>query len=37
VLLKHEADLQKAKKQLINPPKPQQRQTPDEYGRFSGN
>jgi hypothetical protein len=35
VLLKHEADLQKAKRQLINPPPP--RQKPDEYGRFSGN
>jgi MoxR-like ATPase len=35
VLLKHEADLQKAKRQLINPPPP--RQKPDEYDRFSGN
>jgi MoxR-like ATPase len=35
VLLKHEADLQKAKRQLINPPLP--RQKPDEYDRFSGN
>jgi len=36
VLLKHEADLQKAKRQLMAPP-PQQRQKPDEFGRFSGN
>ena len=37
VLLKHEADLQKARRQIINPPPP--RQKPDEYdfGRFSGN
>ena len=35
LLLKHEADLQKAKRQYINPPPP--RQKPDEYGRFSGN
>jgi MoxR-like ATPase len=35
VLLKHEADLQKAKRQIINPPPPRQR--PDELGRFSGN
>ena len=37
VLLKHEADLQKAKRQIINPPP--QRQKPDErdFGRFSGN
>ncbi len=38
VLLKHEADLQKAKRQLIAPPPPPQtRQKPDEFGRFSGN
>ena len=38
VLLKHEADLQKAKRQYINPPPPPPtRQKPDEYGRFSGN
>ncbi len=37
ILLKHEADLQKAKKQYINPPPPPTRQKPDEYGRFSGN
>jgi len=36
VLLKHEADLQKAKRQILNPPPPP-RQKPDEYGRFSGN
>ena len=36
VLLKHEADLQKAKRQLMAPP-PQSRQKPDEFGRFSGN
>jgi hypothetical protein len=35
ILLKHETDLQKAKRQFINPPPP--RQKPDEYGRFSGN
>lgn len=35
VLLKHEADLQKAKRQMINPLPP--RQKPDEPGRFSGN
>ncbi len=33
VLLKHEADLQKAKRQISNNP----RQRPDEMGRFSGN
>jgi MoxR-like ATPase len=37
ILLKHEADLQKAKRQYINPPPPPTRQKPDEYGRFSGN
>src|SRR5574340_768113 len=38
VLLKHEADLQKAKRQIINPlPPPASRQRPDEFGRFSGN
>jgi len=36
ILLKHEADLQKAKRQYINPPPPP-RQRPDEFGRFSGN
>jgi MoxR-like ATPase len=34
VLLKHEADLQKAKRQMLNPPP---RQKPDDLGRFSGN
>jgi MoxR-like ATPase len=34
VLVKHEADIQKAKRQLINPPT---RGRPDEFGRFSGN
>jgi MoxR-like ATPase len=34
VLVKHEADIQKAKRQLINPPL---RGKPDEFGRFSGN
>jgi MoxR-like ATPase len=37
VLLKHEADLQKAKRQFIAPPPPPPRQKPDEFGRFSGN
>ncbi len=37
VLLKHEADLQKAKRQIINPPPPPPRPRPDEFGRFSGN
>jgi len=35
VLVKHEADLQKAKRQLIAPPP--SRGKPDEFGRFSGN
>jgi len=35
VLLKHEADLQKAKRQLLSPPPPRQR--PDDYRSFSGN
>src|SRR5512139_2898142 len=35
VLVKHEADIQKAKRQLIAPPPSRGR--PDEYGRFSGN
>src|SRR5512140_2733922 len=38
VLLKHEADLQKAKRQLTSPPPQQPKQRNyDEYGRFSGN
>ncbi|GAB4490040.1 MAG: MoxR family ATPase [Anaerolineales bacterium] len=36
VLLKHEADLQKAKRQFINNPPPP-RPNPDEFRRFSGN
>ncbi len=35
VLVKHEADLQKAKRQFIAPPPA--RGKPDEFGRFSGN
>jgi MoxR-like ATPase len=35
VLVKHEADLQKAKRQLVAPPPSRGR--PDEFGRFSGN
>ncbi|MGZ8940465.1 MAG: AAA family ATPase, partial [Limisphaerales bacterium] len=35
VLVKHEADIQKAKRQLIAPPPT--RGKPDEFGRFSGN
>jgi MoxR-like ATPase len=35
ILLKHEADLQKAKRQYFTPPPPRER--PDEFGRFSGN
>src|SRR5512133_2449224 len=35
VLLKHEADLQKAKREFLAPPS--SRQGPDEYRRFSGN
>ncbi|MGA7195258.1 MAG: hypothetical protein WBW94_16695, partial [Anaerolineales bacterium] len=40
VLLKHEADLQKAKRTIINSPPPPTippRQRPDDFGRFSGN
>jgi len=36
VLLKHEADLQKAKRQMFAPPS-SPRHRPDEFGRFSGN
>jgi len=36
VLLKHEADLQKAKRQLMSPP-PSNRPRLDDFGRFSGN
>lgn len=35
VLVKHEADLQKARRQLISPT--QTRGKPDDFGRFSGN
>jgi hypothetical protein len=37
ILLKHEADLQKAKRQYINPPPPPTRPKSDDFGRFSGN
>lgn len=38
VLLKHEADLQKAKRQLMSPPaQPKQRPPADDFGKFSGN
>ena len=36
ILLKHESDLQKVKKQFINPPPPPKPRS-DQYGRFSGN
>jgi MoxR-like ATPase len=35
VLLKHEADLQKVKRQIMSPPPPRQR--PDDFRSFSGN
>jgi MoxR-like ATPase len=37
VLLKHEADLQKARRQFLAPPPPSPRQRSDDFGRFSGN
>ena len=38
VLLKHEADLQKAKRQMMSPPPQQPKQRPpDDFGKFSGN
>jgi MoxR-like ATPase len=37
VLLKHESDLQKTRRQILVPPPPQRRQSPGEYDRFSGN
>ena len=40
VLLKHEADLKKTRRQLLAPPPPQtnpRRQTPNDFERFSGN
>src|SRR5512136_2930984 len=37
VLLKHEADLKKARSRLLAPPPPPRRQSPGDYERFSGN
>ena len=37
VLLKHEADLQKAKRQMLNPPQHPKQRPADDFGRFSGN
>ena len=37
VLLKHEADLQKTRRQILMPPPPPRRQGPGDYERFSGN
>ncbi len=37
VLLKHEVDLQKTKRQILMPPPTQRRQSPGDYDRFSGN
>ncbi len=37
VLLKHEADLQKTRRQILTPPPPPRRQSPGDYDRFSGN
>ena len=37
VLLKHEADLQKAKRILMSPPPQQPPSRPNDFGRFSGN
>ena len=37
VLLKHEADLQKAKRQMLSQTQPKQKPSTDEHGRFSGN
>lgn len=37
VLLKHEADLQKAKRQFLAPSPPPKQRPPDEFRRFSGN
>src|SRR5512147_2721992 len=37
VLLKHEADLQKAKRQILNPTAAKQKPEDYDYGRFSGN
>jgi MoxR-like ATPase len=37
VLLKHENDLEKARRQLLAPPSPPRPQSPDDFRRFSGN
>jgi MoxR-like ATPase len=37
VLLKHESDLEKTKRQILMPPPTQRRQSPGEWDRFSGN
>jgi MoxR-like ATPase len=37
VLLKHENDLEKARRQLLTPPSPPRPQSPDDFRRFSGN
>jgi MoxR-like ATPase len=37
VLLKHEADLQKTKRQIMAPPPPPRRHGPADFERFSGN
>jgi MoxR-like ATPase len=37
VLLKHEADLQKTRRQILVPPPPQRRQSSGDFDRFSGN
>jgi hypothetical protein len=36
-LLKHEADLQKTRRQIMAPPPPPRRHGPADYERFSGN
>jgi len=37
VLLKHEADLEKARRQFLAPPPPPRPRSADDQGRFSGN
>ena len=37
VLLKHESDLQKTRRQILVPPPPPRRQSPGDFDRFSGN
>jgi hypothetical protein len=37
ILLKHENDLEKARRQLLTPPSPPRPQSPDDFRRFSGN